>query len=87
MINKHDFKHVTRLNETRPTLQEAQKIVGGLVEIVELLPELTELVPGQMLVNEEGILLDLGYNETASHLTGKDIFGPSIILTGPAMWD
>ena len=89
----------------RPTLDEAQKIVGGLVEIVtladfpvELLPEPVKTHPWvtlhqfhnlsvQMLVNEEGLILSLPYNDEASDMVGYAILGPAIILIGKAMWD
>ena len=89
----------------RPTLDEAQKIVGGLVEIVtlpdfevELLPEAAKThdwvklhqfqsLPVQMLVNEEGLMLNLFYNDEASNMVGHAILGPAIILIGKAMWD
>lgn len=86
-IIDHNFTRITKMTDKRPTLKEAQAIVGGLVQFVELLPELTEDQPMQMLVNEEGILLQLGYNETASLMTGQHIFGPALVLTGQAMWD
>tara|TARA_R110000851_G_scaffold119381_1_gene247114 strand:+ start:85 stop:384 length:300 start_codon:yes stop_codon:yes gene_type:complete len=89
----------------RPTLDEAQKIVGGLVQLVtipdfevELLPEAAKThdwvklhqfhnLSVQMLVNEEGLILSLPYNDEASDMVGYAILGPAIILIGKAMWD
>lgn len=64
----------------RPSLEEAQKLVGGYVELVTL--------PGgdQLLVNEEGLLRGLDYNPAASDLTGGHIVGPAILLQGKARW-
>jgi len=67
------------------TLEELQKIVGGLIEIVEL-PDGTRvtlhlslclvLLAGMvMVVNEEGSLLDLPVNEAASKLCGRRLVG------------
>jgi len=66
-----------------PTLQEAQRIVGGLVEFVRS-PENPEW---QVLVNEEGLLNGLPLNEEATSLCKTKIVGPAIVLKGDARWD
>jgi len=66
-----------------PTLQEAQKIVGGLVEMVRS-PTNSDW---QILVNEEGLLEQLPFNEEATKICGTGIVGPAIILKGDARWD
>tara|TARA_R110002094_G_scaffold78340_1_gene84690 strand:+ start:18811 stop:19038 length:228 start_codon:yes stop_codon:yes gene_type:complete len=63
-----------------PTLEEAQKFVGGTVEMVYL-PH-----GGQMLVNEEGLLRNLEVNDMATRIAGKMIVGDVMILTGKAVW-
>ena len=72
-------------NDKQPTLEEAQKIVGGLVEMVAMpkgkKPEV------QMLVNENGIVEQLPFNPNATVVAGKPIVGPAIILEGGALWD
>jgi hypothetical protein len=67
--------------EERPTLEEAQAFVGGLVEVVELAAQ------GHMLINEEGRLTGLYLNRHASELAGVPIAGPAWILYGPARWE
>jgi hypothetical protein len=64
-----------------PTLEHAQKIVGGYVEIVYL-PN-----GDQMLVAEEGLLKQLPVNPQATFLAGKMIVGNALVLRGGAKWD
>lgn len=68
------------LSANRPSLDEAQEFVGGLVEVVELDTK------DQMLVNEEGLLYNLPYNIYASRLAKRTIVGNAMILTGDAKW-
>ena len=63
-----------------PTLEEAQAIVGGYVEIVYL-PD-----GSQMLVDEDGISKGLEVNYSASMRAGPAILGDVLILTGRALW-
>jgi len=72
-------------NDKQPTLEEAQKIVGGLVEMVAM-PK-GKKAEVQMLVNENGIVEQLPFNPNATVLAGKPIVGPAIILEGGALWD
>ena len=73
---------ITVFEDRQPTLQEAQKIVGGLVEMVR-----SPLEPDwQILVNEEGLLDDLPFNKEATELCGTGIVGHAIILKGDAVW-
>jgi hypothetical protein len=69
--------------EKAPTLQEAQEIVGGLVEMVYS-PEHPEW---QVLVNEEGLLEGLPFNHEATQICGTGIVGPAIVLKGQARWE
>ena len=73
-----------------PTLEEAQDIVGGYVEMVELRDlELFyhyDTSKIQMLVDEEGIMKSLPINETASRLSGRLIRGPALFLVEGALW-
>lgn len=64
----------------RPSLLEAQKFLGGYVEIVCLDND-------QLLVNEEGALLNLPLNIVASTMAGREIYGPAILLVDDARWD
>ena len=73
---------ITIFENNQPTLQEAQKIVGGLVELVRS-PENPDW---QVLVNEEGLIEGLPFNKEATELCGTGIVGPAIILKGDARW-
>jgi len=73
---------ITVFEDNQPTLEEAQAIVGGLVELVRS-PENPDW---QILVNEEGLLENLPFNEEATKLCGTGIVGPAIILKGDARW-
>lgn len=68
--------------DRQPTLDEAQAIVGGLVEMVKS-PENPDW---QVLVNEEGLLRGLPFNEEATKLCGTGIVGEAIVLKGEAKW-
>lgn len=62
------------IETTKPlTLQEMQETVGGYIE-------LTHDIDGRdMFVNEEGLLIGLPYNESASLMTGQHIVGVAIL--------
>tara|TARA_R100001594_G_C3981232_1_gene250131 strand:- start:40 stop:438 length:399 start_codon:yes stop_codon:yes gene_type:complete len=63
-----------------PTLEEAQEIVGGFVEMA------IDDDEKQCLVNEEGLLLRLAFNELASKLCKKPIVGTALVLKGDSRW-
>jgi hypothetical protein len=64
----------------RPSLAEAQEWVGGLVEVVQIARS------ADLLINEEGRLIGLPLNHTASKLAGMAIAGPAWLLVGKARW-
>ena len=66
-----------------PSLEEAQKFVGGMVEVVYGGVNGFEI---QILVNEEGLLLDLPFNPFASIFADTLIAGPALVLVGDAKW-
>jgi hypothetical protein len=66
----------------RPTLEQAQKIVGGYVEMVTPINK----TPIQILCNEDGWLLQLPLNMKASALCGRMIVGDAIVLSEQARW-
>lgn len=41
---------------------------------------------GQLLVNEEGLILRLPSNPTASQMAGQPIVGNALLLKGDAQW-
>ena len=61
-----------------PTLEEAQKFVGGLVQLIEFDNE------DQLLINEEGKLENLPINPEATDLWVEN-FGPSDVIVGDAL--
>lgn len=62
-----------------PTLAEAQRFLGGFVELVPT-------VHGQLLCNEDGIALGLPLNTPATRLMGTPIVGNVLLLEGTAQW-
>jgi len=64
------------------TLEQAQDIVGGYVQLY-VPPQNSHL---QVLVNEDGISLKLPINHKASRLCGCTIVGNAIVLSGEARW-
>jgi len=69
--------------DRRPSLQEAQELVGGFVEVVHS-PQHQDW---QILVNEEGLLEGLPFNQEATKICETRIVGPAIVLKGNARWD
>ena len=53
---------LTYFTDEKPSLEEAQELVGGLVQLIELRNG------DQMLVNEEGIMHDLPINQKATQI-------------------
>lgn len=71
----------TFLTEEKPTLEQLQEAVGGLIQIVPL-------QDGRyMVVNEEGLILDLPYNKAASRVAGFPIVGDAVIVPAHMMLD
>ena len=69
--------------ESKPTLKQAQEIVGGIVEMVHS-PSDPDI---QVLVNEEGLLLNLPWNKEATRYAETGIVGNAIVLKCKAKWD
>ena len=68
------------IGEKPPTLQQAQRVGGGLVQL------LTHVNGDQFLVDEEGLLKDRKMNVPASELLGYRIVGTSLLLRGDKRW-
>jgi len=73
-------------NAKAPTLEEAQAFVGGWIEIQTIR---LEGQSAQMVLNEEGKLMDLPVNHLATALWlaqghADAIVGPVLLLTGKA---
>jgi len=69
--------------DRKPSLQEAQQLVGGLVQMVHS-PTHRDW---QILVNEEGLLEGLPFNDEATKLCGTGVVGDAVVLKGEARWD
>ena len=59
------------------TLEELQDFVGGLIERVPL----DEPAPFEILVNEEGLIHELPYNDLASMLAKQPLVGNAVVLS------
>ena len=57
--------------------------MGGNVEMVRS-PSDPDI---QIIVNEEGLLIGLPFNEEASKMCDTGIVGDAIVLKGSARWD
>lgn len=57
-------------------LEEMQKIVGGLIELVRV----DSKFGAEMWVNEEGLILELDLNEEASKVAQSPIFGTALLV-------
>lgn len=75
---------ITRMTDRRPSLEEAQNIVGGYVQMLYLRDG------SQMLVDEDGIAKCKEVNKEASKMTRGiylgDVLGDVLILSGDARW-
>ena len=62
----------------RIELKEAQALVDGYVQVIKVGPDL------KLLVNEEGGMIGLDWNEEASQEAGQRIVGDAVLLIGPS---
>ena len=69
------------IKDKKPTLEQAQHLVDGYVELH------TMRDGRQMLMNEDALRLDMELNLEASMLFGASVHGPVVILEGEAKWD
>ena len=74
------FLGVLNTKEEKPTLEQAQAIVGGWIEMITV-------GDMQILFDEEGLLKQLPLNEKASEMFGRPLYGPVLILENEARWD
>jgi len=66
--------------KTRPTLAEAQEMIGGYVTFIVNEPD------KQVLVDEDGFAKELDKNHEATFVANTPVFGNAIVLKGDAMW-
>jgi len=74
------FLGVLNTKEEKPTLEQAQAIVGGWIEMITV-------GDMQILFDEEGLNKQLPLNEKASEMFGRPLYGPVLILENEARWD
>jgi hypothetical protein len=75
---------ISEKSET-PSLEEAQKFVGGHLTMAPILNN-PDKDPIQLLVDEDGISKNLPINPNASLSAGYKILGNALILKGKACW-
>jgi hypothetical protein len=68
-----------------PSLEEAQKFVGGYLTMAPILNNPGK-EPMQLLVDEDGLSKKLSFNPNASLTAGHKIVGNALILRGKACW-
>lgn len=77
---------ITPMDDKPPTLKEAQTIVGGYVQLLDLPDE------SQLLVDEDGLSKELPINYSAMYLLegtnyeGQRIVGNALLLKGKVRW-
>jgi hypothetical protein len=69
------IKDIEPKNQTDFSLEEAQGVVGGYVEVVRIPQDRTKI----MLVNEEGLIHSLPYNKIATMIAGQHIVGDVLV--------
>ena len=74
------MKPMTHKPMLRPTLAQAEALIGGRATLV------FEQSGMQVLADEEGLMKSLALNTEATALCGVRIIGNAIILTGESMW-
>lgn len=74
------FLGVLNTKDEKPTLEQAQAIVGGWIEMITV-------GDMQILFDEKGLLKQLPLNEKASEMFGRPLYGPVLILENKARWD
>jgi hypothetical protein len=62
------------------SLQEAQELIGGYVEMTQLNSDT------QLLVDEEGLLKQKAFNDKLHELIGVKRVGHAILLSGDSQW-
>lgn len=77
---KSNMEPMTHKPMVRPTLAQAEALIGGCATLV------FEQSGMQVLADEEGLMKSLALNTEATELCGVRIVGNAIILTGESMW-
>jgi hypothetical protein len=78
IAERKNITETKTITDKKLTLEEMQEFVGGLIELVYLKNG------DHLIINEEGILLELSQNHEASEIAGQMILGNALILKGKA---
>ena len=87
-----DTIHITKKKD-KMTLEQLQKMVGGYIQFVKINTVDNKKVKAQMVVNEDGFMMGLVVNKTATRILKEEgnngqmaqpIVGTAIILHGDA---
>ena len=87
-----DTIHITKKKD-KMTLEQLQKMVGGYIQFVKINTVDNKKVKAQMIVNEDGFMMGLVVNKTATRILKEEgnygqmaqpIVGTAIILHGDA---
>lgn len=80
---------IIEIKDKKPTLEELQTLVGGLIQEVYKTDGLNTFRDPkvQYWVNEEGLIHKLPYNAKAALILGQPIVGNLVILTEKAILD
>ena len=77
------------IKKDKLTLEQLQQMVGGYIQILDIKTINGEDVKAQMILNEEGQMFNLPYNESATKIVAEtygphsqDIVGDAVILYG-----
>lgn len=74
-------------NGTDFSLEEAQKVVGGLIEVVNLSDEINLSDEMIIVCNEEGLFMDFDVNEKATELCHKsEAISPGSFIVGDVLY-
>ena len=92
VLNSEESSQTTRtlhIKKDKLTLEQLQKMVGGYIQILDINTVKGKDVKAQMIVNEEGQMFNLPYNESATKIVAEsygphaqNIVGDAVILYG-----
>jgi len=80
LSQENNMEPTTHKPMVRPTLAQAEALIGGCATLV------FEQRGMQVLADEQGLMKSLELNTEATELCGVRIIGNAIILTGDSRW-
>ena len=91
-LHSEESSQTTRtvhIKKDKLTLEQLQQMVGGYIQILDINTVKGKDVKAQMILNEEGQMFNLPYNESATKIVAEtygphsqDIVGDAVILYG-----